>query len=243
MANINIIALNGHMGSGKDTLGRHLENEYNFYIVSLAKPLYLLAQYYYKIITETEINSDVLLYKNKTIQYLNTLFTQPVNSNHLYDEILAIAHKSDLINNPDKPRSFLQNTGQILRSRQGDVLVKALFDQIFNENQMKNITNFVITDLRTKEEIDDFKKYANQYSAPDNNINLYFIHILVDIHNIILRIGQRDGVNKNSVLKHLNHQTEGAIDLSYFNYIIDGNAPYLAVITELESIIVKEHLY
>lgn len=244
-----IIFLNGHMGSGKDTLGAYMGQDYGFKTLSLADPMYDMA-YFLRNILLDENKSQNMRGLNNLVSLMFSDKDNKYDARNIIEELLEIAEETDLVNqNPKKPRKFLQAVGMYLREKKTDILVEFLLKriEIYSLNTLLtkrydfNEFRFVVTDLRTEEEIESFNKITPEKLFYCDN-KLLFIHIEVSMDTIIKRLSLRDGVDEKSVLKQIKHKTEAKISKKKFNYRIDGNQDFARVVNQIDKILIQENI-
>lgn len=238
MNSINVIVLNGQMGSGKDTIGMYLKEQYHFCPVSIAEPLYLLSSLTHRFLTD-EYNKHLEeeIYKILFNLLEPVTFTGNLDEtvDKVFNDIIDLAVKSNLLKaGPQKPRVFLQDLGTLLREANDAILIMNLGAKIEQLASDKKYSNFIITDLRTKNEIYDLKDILNQLPVC---VNFKFINIKVSQENIIKRVSNRDNIKRKHIIERLNHKTEEKIDANLFDEIVDGNQSKEETFKCIESIV------
>lgn len=129
-----IIGINGKKGSGKDTIGEYLVDNYGFTRLSFADALKRMCSDLYNIDLDCFYNVDL-------------------------KEVPLVEH------NNKTPRWVLQNTAELFRQIEPDYWVKSVISQVKNGN------NYVICDLRHKNEVDylDVTMKVVRENTPYNN--------------------------------------------------------------------------
>ena len=231
---LKIIALNGQMGSGKDSIGSYLIQEHGYKKVSIADPIYLFAFYFYNVLRDKDKNKN-----KKAIKDILSIMFEDKKAEILediYSNILETAQKTNLGEEGyEKPRLFLQDTGMLLREYKKDVYIDFLIKQIKELSQQNN-NLFIITDLRLQEEIEMLKDKLLKVQ------HLYFIKIKVSLENTLERLKQRDNVSESYIISKINHTTEKEISDDFFDFIIDGNNSFTEVLTDIDIILHKINL-
>ena len=102
----------------------------------------------------------------------------------------------------NKPRKFLQTTGDKLRAVDENILTKRMLDDI-KVYEMLNIKNIIISDVRLLNEINNLKN-------SDYNI-------------IVIKVSSKKS-NRNLTIEEQNHLTEKELeDYKDYDYLIENN--------------------
>ena len=102
----------------------------------------------------------------------------------------------------NKPRKFLQTTGDKLRAVDENILTKRMLDDI-KVYKMLNIKNIIISDVRLSNEINNLKN-------SDYNI-------------IVIKVSSKKS-NRKLTIEELNHLTEKELeDYKDYDYLIENN--------------------
>lgn len=102
----------------------------------------------------------------------------------------------------NKPRKFLQTTGDKLRAVDENILTKRMLDDI-KVYKMLNIKNIIISDVRLLNEINNLKN-------SDYNI-------------IVIKVSSKKS-NRKLTIEELNHLTEKELeDYKDYDYLIENN--------------------
>lgn len=105
-------------------------------------------------------------------------------------------------NDNNKPRKFLQTTGDKLRAVDENILTKRMLDDI-KVYKMLNIKNIIISDVRLLNEINNLKN-------SDYNI-------------IVIKVSSKKS-NRKLTIEELNHLTEKELeDYKDYDYLIENN--------------------
>ena len=138
-----LIALSGHKGSGKDTMGVHLLASHGYRPISLAAPLKDMTAQLYDI---PRWHFDSREWKDSPIM------TLPVEDTDAFSEMIHWQLREELSSGFWTPRALLILEGSAKRSVFANYWLKKLINVV-----MQSPDNFVVTDMRYRNEADMFK--------------------------------------------------------------------------------------
>lgn len=240
------IVLGGGMGSGKDTVGGYVCQSYGYERISIAEPMYRVADFARHVVTDRHAGYS----RARLLQLLEDLLGSSrslageelpaVDLLGVADRTLKLAVDSDLLDaTVSKPRHFLQGFGDLARSERLDVFTDYLLrtavsrsvDRWLDEGEFR----FIVTDARVPHEMDALRSgsaYARRVlgEAADYRISLVRIHVSEE--TAVERIMSRDGTSREEVLRALKHPTEQAlrnVPDSYFDHVIDSEQSFEGV--------------
>lgn len=246
------IVLNGPMGSGKDTLGAHIGNAYGYGKVSLAAPLYEIAEHAEAILRGRHADYR----RARLARLLDRLLgdsrdaagrpLEPVDSMAAMADVMRTASDSDILDpSVSKPRRFLQGIGSVVRtyrrSALPDDLVRRVLDRSLDTWLETGEFRFVVTDARTLDEMDDLRLAVGllpRILGDDAEVRLVFVRINVSEETVVGRVSSRDGTPREDILRALQHPNElllRSIPDGYFDRVIDGDRPLEAVYREADA--------
>ena len=221
---VNLIGINGRIGSGKDTVTKIIQ--YNTgklkYAVSLETFLnsnwlinnnnstFEIKKFAGKLKEIASILTGIPIYKFEDQEFKKTLLGEEwglpktnstLNNIESFKDITFVELMS--------VREFLQILGtECMRNNlHSNVWVNALFSE-YNEN-----SKWIISDMRFPNEYDSIKKHKG----------------------LLIKVNREAEIVSN-------HPSEGALDHCMFDYIIDNNATIEALNTEVLKILTKEKL-
>lgn len=161
MSTPKLVAISGHKGSGKDTLGLHLQQAYGYKHVSFAAALK-------DMVSETyEIDRDAMDDRNRKDAPLLNMPVIPTDRFTLYIHSLL---QDELRTGFWTPRALCILEGSVKRSVYGNYWVKRVLEQVMSDDG-----KYVITDMRYKSEADTLKMFIPdaklvRIDRPDNII-------------------------------------------------------------------------
>ena len=138
-----LIALSGHKGSGKDTMGVHLLASHGYRPISLAAPLKDMTAQLYNI---PRWHFDSREWKDAP------LLTLPVADTDAFSEMIHWQLREELSSGFWTPRALLILEGSAKRSVFANYWLKKLVGVV-----MSSEDSFVVTDMRYRNEADMFK--------------------------------------------------------------------------------------
>jgi hypothetical protein len=200
-----IVGIMGKAGSGKDTLGLYLQelfaSEYklSFYVTCFAKKLKELC------VKQFNLNTEQLWGNDKEKPIIGLCKPQGVNG------VLGREHKGISSNSNDywSPREIMQEVGELYRRIDYNFWIKQL------ENDIKDTTNVVITDVRNASEV-TYVKTGSIFSLTNcsENTSAYAVS------GVIVKIN-RDNRKK---IRNTEHVSETGLD-EFIDYdiFVDNN--------------------
>jgi hypothetical protein len=244
---INVIALSGMMGSGKDTAALFLSRLMPIKQMSYAGPLKQMAS-----LTASATKGDKAALHNLYALLLD-VFGGPVSAPSfmeiavIMNDILDCAEKTDLVKLMDagaKPRKFLQYVGtNIVRETRENAWADYLNTSILRDVskaiedyrwecdtvadhpekvKMPPMT-YVITDMRFPNEIDTIRKLPEMVSGKLNiPCHVWCVKLAISEEDCIQRVAARDSLDPEVVRASLSHASEQKLDEDLFDVIIDA---------------------
>lgn len=136
-----VIALSGHRGSGKDTVGSHLAREYGYIPVSFAAPLKDMVSRIYNVPRE---------YMDDRDKKEMPLYNMPVIPSDAFTTAVHGLLSDELRHGFWTPRALCILEGSVKRSVNSSYWVRSVAERILYSPDER----FVITDMRYKSEAD-----------------------------------------------------------------------------------------
>lgn len=138
-----LICLSGHRGSGKDIMGIHLLASHGYRPISLAAPLKDMTAQLYNLPRSYFDDRD---FKDSPIM------TLPVDGTDGFSEMIHHQLRDELSSGFWTPRALLILEGSTKRSVFANYWLRKLVEVVLNSEE-----NFVVTDMRYRNEADTFK--------------------------------------------------------------------------------------